>query len=101
MRNKYTVNYFIKKFSAIPRRLWTTGKYTRGEAHCVLGHCGVRSDLLSLSITSESDAFSKLILDNIVGRNATGINDWSSVQFPQRTPRGRILAALKYIKLHE
>lgn len=37
----YDVNYFIKKFSAIPNEKWTKDKFTDGHGrYCALGHCG-------------------------------------------------------------
>lgn len=48
MGTKYTADYFIEKFSAIPEKQWTTGVLTskssiEGEpdCHCALGHCGM------------------------------------------------------------
>lgn len=38
---KYTLDYFIKKFSEIPRNQWCTGKLANGLGQkCAYGHCG-------------------------------------------------------------
>lgn len=87
---KYTAAFFIRKFKAIPARLWTTGEYHNTETgrRCALGHCEASKQALPLI---------KLFRDN--GLIITWVNDDSaSEKFPQKTPRGRILAALRYIK---
>ena len=42
---RYSVQWFINKFKAIPRNRWTTGALKRDDgAKCLLGHCGVQRD---------------------------------------------------------
>jgi len=36
---EYTVDYFIKKFEAIPENKWFIGGYEDGYKKCALGHC--------------------------------------------------------------
>lgn len=41
--SKYTAEYFIAKFEAIPAEKWVTGSrgwYAEREVRCVLGQCG-------------------------------------------------------------
>ncbi len=94
--SKFTVDYFIKKFSAIPAKKWCVHDYTdeRGR-HCVLGHCGERWKGGSLS-TSQSQDLKEIF--RAAGLNAIKTNDGDMVSFPQSTPKARILAALKWIK---
>lgn len=94
---KYNINYFINKFSKIPDKKWCIGglkTYTpKGYAHCVLGHCGVSS---YSNRTKESYALDKIFLSH--GYGVTSVNDYGNNKFPQATPKGRILAALKSFK---
>ena len=42
---KYTKEYFIKKFEAIPEDKWCKTELTSpldDECHCALGHCGIK-----------------------------------------------------------
>ena len=39
---KYTKEYFIKKFSKIPSRQIITGDFETDKGKCAYGHCGVR-----------------------------------------------------------
>lgn len=83
----YNINYFIKKFTAIPEELWTIGVYTSGYRHCALGHCGVGIAHLE---TKES-----LALDEILEYEVAGINDGTSCFYKGPTPKERILGALR------
>jgi len=90
----YDVNYFIKKFEAIPEDKWTTGRFALGGQCCALGHCGERLR----AETEESRA-----LDRVVGEHGfvvITINDGSDLRFNQPTPKKRILAVLQYVKDH-
>lgn len=89
---KYGVDYFIKKFSAIPEELWMTGDFTDGTRYCVLGHCGERDDIM---VTRESRALRLLFKTGpVVGPVFT--NDDAIELGP--TPKTRVLAALRRIK---
>lgn len=85
---KYTASFFIRKFKAIPARLWTTGEYHNKETgkRCALGHC-----------ESDKQALPLIGLFRSRGLIVSEVND-RPYRFPQKTPRGRILAALRYIK---
>lgn len=89
MRTKYTVDYFIKKFSKIHYSKWTTGKYENNGKCCALGFCGTRFG------TEENKEAKALI--NILGIPVQ-INDNYIHRFNQKTPRARILAALREAK---
>lgn len=95
MSKKYTVAYFIKKFSAIPLRKWTTGVWYNSMtgACCAQGHCGVRTSGIR---TPESCALRDLFRG--FSNSVTTVNDFKTKKFPQTTPRGRILAALRSLK---
>ncbi len=95
MKTNDTVDFFIKKFSAIPASKWCVGTYTDGDRRCALGHCGQVSCLP----TAMSDALENLLWRWLPGEMAVcNINDGDSPSFPQKTPKARILAALKWIK---
>jgi hypothetical protein len=60
----FSIDYFIKKFEAIPAKLWCQGTIKglyiseyKQHQHCVLGHCGVK-DMLSVPdcLTPEAEA---------------------------------------------
>lgn len=98
---KYTKQYFIDKFNAIP-----SNKIGAGSLHqcCALAHCGVKSLGIS-DMTEESIALSNLLRQSInVGEWAKKddvtlvfyVNDSirSTIE-PKFTPKDRILFALK------
>jgi hypothetical protein len=89
MNAMYNRDYFIAKFEAIPAIKWTTGVMTneRGQ-HCVLGHCGEQDR--QLNQTPESEA-----LNELLDWDAHTINDGRDRRYQQRTPKKRILAALR------
>lgn len=112
----YNVNYFIKKFEAIPDEKWTCGViYNRErDAHCVNGHCGLKSYdkptdesvalrkiFSQLKATPVEDGF-LTFLQIAYGENfsllALNINDGYAQEYQQPTPKQRILAALYDIK---
>lgn len=94
--NNYDVDFFIRKFSAIPDERWTRGSFAGlNNRHCALGHCGVRMVNRAITWTPEGDA-----LNDIIGSfpGVPAINDHAAKSglhnFPGDTPRARILAAL-------
>jgi hypothetical protein len=92
---KYDVNYFIKKFKAIPPRKWCAHEFTDGRGrHCALGHCGESGEG---DITKEA---SKLIgwFNRNGGLSVSKVNDGKDEFYSQETPKKRILAALREIK---
>lgn len=86
---KYTVDYFIEKFEAIPEEKWFQNDYEDGSGRfCALGHCGQKY----LKPTDESIALSRLV-DYV-----SMINDGYVDCYQQANPKQRILAALYNIK---
>jgi hypothetical protein len=105
MKTKYTVDYFIEKFSKIPDKFWCKSYYTsydQGiEKHCALGHCGFKcEDDGGENTTKEGKALIKLIITKL--RHAVSdINDGTYEEFVCMLgddPKTRIINALKMIK---
>ena len=98
----YDADYFIEKFLEIPSRLMCLYDATpdkRGRC-CALGHCGMRPGVLP------EEAIALLALFHQHGGCAGATNDgngrstWNLGQ-GRKTPRGRILSALRWIKKKE
>lgn len=88
----YNVNYFIKKFEAIPEEMWLAGGLgDNGGRRCALGHC--HADALSSKATKESS-----LLMVLLKFRAPEINDGEDERYQQPTPKQRILAALNDVK---
>lgn len=106
MQSIYDVDYFIKKFEAIPNDQWATCSYITPLACCALGHCGSTSDY---DDTDESAALKK-IFSSMGLYSIQYINDKTNPRdnkyavagiekyFIYPTPKQRILAALYDIK---
>jgi hypothetical protein len=97
---EYNVDYFIRKFSAIPEYKWFVGDYSDGHLIdpkcCARGHCGKRRFGV---VCEEDDALLKLFDFNLLNRQCIAhINDGRDKNYPQPTPKQRILAALYDIK---
>lgn len=91
-----TASDFITKFSTIPEKNWTTNKYTDGNGRCcAYGHCGLTGTSGEYMNTEASDLCT---LFKTAGMSVASINDGEVKQFPQATPKQRILAALEYLK---
>lgn len=93
----YDVDYFIKKFTAIPEEDWAVEEFvTKDNKRCVLGHCGVTDDADVLTV--EAIVLSRLIYSNFdvltVDINDGNRND---TEYLGNTPKKRILAALELI----
>lgn len=93
----YDVDYFIEKFSKIPENRWCKYLFKDGYGKmCALGFCGETE----IKQTQESLKLRELFfinLNNHVGET----NNSPNKLFPQKTPKGRILAALRMIKKME
>lgn len=102
----YTVDYFIQKFEAIPEGQWCTGQMEdiRG-LKCANGHCGL---VASYQPNEEALALVEILRplkrtnrasfpDDVLDVTAC-INDGLTAEYPQPTPKQRILAALYDIK---
>ena len=82
----YDIDYFIKKFEAIPEENWICGIYGKGYAHCTVGHCyDGRSYIENPQVEP---------LFSIFGKYPFAINDGYDKNYQQPTPKQRILAAL-------
>lgn len=91
-----TVEYFINKFEAIPEEKWATGEYSKKGKCCALGHCGVKTEKRTgfPILTDEGE-----VLNELLDYKVPEINDGQDERYKQTTPKERILAALKDVKL--
>lgn len=92
-----TVDYFIEKFEAIPAGKWTTGKFVEGDKCDAMGHCGERTGDMD---TDDSENLFTLVLEHLKD-DIANINDGDNPNFKQKTAKGRVLAALRYIKKYQ
>lgn len=87
---KYDIDYFIKKFRAIPDSKWYSGNLSNPanpEQKCALGHCGAKFTIDGY--TEEAKA-----LFAILGQ-VGWINDGGVYEYQQKKPKARVLAALR------
>jgi len=72
---KYSVDYFIKKFKAIPSKNWITGILFNKDKtkFCVLGHCGVTN--IWIKQTKESRELINLFNTHLHDESPSEIND--------------------------
>lgn len=97
MSTKYTVDYFIQKFKAIPENKWGTGTFVFKDGRkCALGHCGMTSQK-----RTGKEAKSLLDLFEINGFDVAKVNDDQCCDFRQKTAKTRILSCLNVIKKQE
>lgn len=98
----YDVNYFIKKFEAIPAKMWFVKWLVNdnGSKRCALGHCCPNFNKKCFTNgdgqTEESRALVSLF--KIYNLGVGTINDGYCPQYEQPNPKKRILAALYDIK---
>lgn len=105
----YDVDYFIRKFKAIPEERWMTDVLGRNGIHCAIGHCigncsGSEPFYDKFESSEEAvclvNVLSRLKIKrakNVQGNYNTSvviINDGSGKEYQQPTPKQRILAAL-------
>lgn len=91
---KETVEYFIKKFEAIPEEKWCVEDFNVEGKSCAFGHCGcIDSD----SLTEESIELG-LLFAKYTKSGVTAINDGLYPPFNKGHPRSNILAALYEMK---
>ncbi len=87
----YDVDYFIRKFEAIPEEQWCTRQYTDDEGrHCALGWCR--------GFDGEYGYAEEVALERIAPFFVPDVNDGNDVRYQQPTPKQRVLAALRDIK---
>ena len=111
----YDVNYFIKKFEAIPEGKWLVRSQGNNGNHCAVGHCknvmgqyGNSGMMIEdqFSYSPEAVALAKLFYDakivgvtfDYLGWNVADVNNGDHPDYQQPTPKQRILAALYDIK---
>lgn len=86
---KYTIEWFIAKFTSIPAKNWTLGVLNTSDGRsCLLGHCGVTD---YKKPTKEAKALHKILFGKNKYRNSNlyNLNDFTG------RPRGTILNKLK------
>lgn len=115
MKARFTADYFIKKFSKIPKSLWTTGDFENwpdedtGKQEvcmCALGHCGMSDDVLwdQAKIKAPEAHALEYLFSDYLGKHVADVNDNSADapnaphSFKGIHPRTRILNALRKIK---
>lgn len=93
MKTKYTANYFLKKFNAIPEEKWTTGSYSRstGGKKCALGHCRETVDRSTMESRALRALFYRALVVGIITTNDT------KMYFTEPTPKQRVMSALTLI----
>lgn len=90
---KYDIDYFIKKFEAIPEELWIIRQYKDAQGRaCAFGHCGATA---VHECTPEEHALMLLTRSEM---SIAEVNDGGDSRFRQPTPKQRILAALHHLK---
>lgn len=114
MENKFTVDYFLKKFEAIPEELWMVKYFSDGTRCCAQGHCMTKEltqrirDGYKSTVSDEAPKQPEwqgllLIFSNggLLGdarQVIAKINNGNDPNYQQPTPKQRILAALADIK---
>lgn len=90
----YDVDFFLKKFEAIPENMWHTHSYSNATKtkFCAFGHCGVTDRGNSMSFSMDVMFYKELKV------HVSHVNDGREINYPQPTPKQRILAALRDIK---
>ena len=93
---KYDVDYFIKKFEAIPEKKWCTGfMFGENGTRCALGHCGAKGVFAELP--PEGRALDHLFR-NILGVGVVSVNDNAYECTVGETPKERVLLQLYNLK---
>jgi hypothetical protein len=107
----HSVDYFIKKFEAIPRELWCTGGL-RGRyipehyqhSHCVLGHCGVKRMGDASQLTPEAKSLFELFGASlkVIWKGSDMGPNWPKIYSINDKhgghPKDNVLKALKELK---
>lgn len=96
----YDVDYFIKKFEAIPDNEWCEGDFvnpSNPSQRCALGHCGMN---FSIVLPDEAYALTKLFDDARSDfPSIVTINDGKVFPYKElKHPKLRILKALYDLK---
>lgn len=105
----YNVDYFINKFKTIPEHKWIKGNFERNGNYCANGYCGVTNAnyktppdeamaLAKILQPLRTESWSAFGADVPIFSVTVNINDGFAPDYPQPTPKQRILAALYDIK---
>lgn len=105
----YTVDYFISKFQAIPENQWTTHTHSDCNGRkCALGHCLDPEALAIFEAQWKANgcAFGVPSSEEWLGiqyicPGIHYINNGEDRDYPQATPKARVLAVLADIKAKE
>lgn len=101
----YTIDYFIRKFSAIPEENWCIRARVKGDQRCAYGWCYPSKSIAGKSIiqgavpVSDEERSLSILIKRLNPRwGAGGVNNGIYEKYQQPTPKQRILAALYDIK---
>lgn len=105
----YDVDYFIKKFEAIPEGMWICGDFSDGNGrHCAQGFCGMNNKNAATVWNADSSSEVPLhlreayylinLFDTYIGDPVAAVNNGYAYQYPQTSAKQRMLAALYDIK---
>lgn len=97
--NDFTVDHFIEKFESIPEEEWCVQELANDIGqHCALGHCGCSpgDDYMSREALHLKTLFGSSALRYPL--SVADVNDGYNSNYPQPSPKQRILAALRDIK---
>ena len=100
---KYTLEYFISKFEAIPENLWTVGTFEDDKGcKCAYGHCGF-SDKEIISSTPESTALRVFDEDTRSPENSIILvnDDLTNARGFGLTPKERVVNYLKSLAQYD
>lgn len=101
---EYTVEYFISKFEKIPSKKYCIGTRFDGYGRCTLGWCYPTNNDAKLSENcaipdSDEETVLTFLIENLNCKfGVAGINNGIYEEYPQKTPKQRILAALYDIR---
>ncbi len=90
-RELKTLQEFYDFYFAIPDELWCTGEFVKGNACCALGLIGERND--QSKWTKNTHLLAELL--GVAIEDIMFVNDDLDNDFPQPTPKERILALIK------
>lgn len=103
-KNKYTVDYFIRKFKKIPTDRWCKFKIISNGRRCVLGHCGfstkgVTEEGLALQLLINKYLHTSIanVNDNVLTGSFSTLEELEIIR-DKRSIKDRVLSALYLVK---
>ena len=98
----FTVEYFIKKFEAIPEEKWCMGRITDDQGrHCAMGHC-LEKGTVSEELLALGRIFNSIVDSSNHNAEIWEVNDgFYLYKELGDTPKQRILNALYEVKNQE